>query len=172
MELRTYSDRTSQALHLSPDLWGDALITTSDRETQPLWLQVYITVYYPDACRALQFGPDAFAALEVLPEMLAGLRIGPDAVRQLREEGYAEVALEIAQDATVVVEISTQGFAERALIIGMQAEATIRILEDGSAELTIDPDGTIKLQAGGGSRTLRIGPDASVKIIVDVCGDE
>lgn len=172
MELRTYSDRTSQALHLSPYLWGDTLITTSDRETQPLWLQVVITVYYPDACRTLRFGPDASLLIDVLPEMLRDLRIGPDAVRQLQDEGYAEVELAIGPDATVMVEVSAVPAAERKLVIGAQVEAHLQLLPDGSAQISIEPDALAKLEAGGGSRVLRIGPDAELKIILDICGDE
>jgi hypothetical protein len=174
MELRTYSDRTSQALHLSPALWGDTLITTCDRETQPLWLQVVITVYYPDACRTLRFGPDATLLIDLLPEMLQDLRIGPDAVRQLQDEGYASVELAIGPDANVTVELSTTapGFAERKLVIGAQVEAHLQLLADGSAQICIEPDALAKLEAGGGSRTLRIGPDAELKIILDICGDE
>lgn len=172
MELRTYSDRTCQALHLSPFLWGDSLITTSDRETQPLWLQVVITVYYPDACRTLRFGPDAGRLIDVLPEMLRELRIGPDAVRKLQDEGYADVELRIGPDATFTVTVSAAPFAERKLVIAAQVEAHLQIMADGSAQISIDPDALAKLEAGGGSRVLRIGPDAELKIILDICGDE
>jgi hypothetical protein len=170
VELRAYSDRTSQALHLSPYLWDDSLITASDRETQPLWLQVYITVYYPDACHALRLGPDASRPIGVLSNALQNLRIAPDAIRQLQDEGYAEVELAVGPDASYRIAISTS--TQRTLNIGAQAEARLQVLADGSAQILIEPDALAELESGEGRCALRIGPDAELQIVLDVCGDE
>jgi hypothetical protein len=173
MQLRLYSDRAAQMLHLSPHLWGDTLIMPCDVETQPLWLQVVVSVYYPDACHKLVVAPDAQRALYIQPEALEGLRISPDAVKHLRDQGYAEVALAIAPDASVIVRLSTENFAEKQLMIGDQARARIRLLPDGSAELSVDQDAAIRVgESLEGEKALEVKPDATVTIKLDLCDED
>lgn len=170
MELRAYSDRVSQVLHLNPYVWGDTLIAGSDRETQPLWLEVFVTIRLPDACHALRVGADATALLELLPDMLAELEIDPDAVRLLRCAGYAEVELRVGPDATATVQIATNS-AERRLLMQPEAEARLQVRPDGTARLHVRPDASAQLLGSGCHKRLQVQPDAAIHIVLDVCDD-
>ena len=91
-ELRCYSDRQSQALHIGPTITGLTLFSSGDLECQPLFLRVVRKV---DAELILKLAPELAAALILAPEATQVVRLSPELIQTLR------LSPELAQVLTV-----------------------------------------------------------------------
>jgi len=84
-ELRCYSDKSSQALHIGPTITGLTLFSSGDLECQPLFLRVVRKIdvdillrLAPELAQVLMLAPELTQTLTLSPELIETLRLAPE----------------------------------------------------------------------------------------------